>query len=398
MARQVVMNIEERLNEFRQYRYLNSYYTYQDSMNIHGVSRMEIKHSDFLKWLFTPHIDPNLEDLPLRKMLTLIQQKSQGLNGLVAFLKVDLENSVLTYPGNIIEREQYHIDLLISVNIENKKYIFIIENKIGAAVTNDLEDYFKRVEKRWPDACIVKVFLYNYCDKLDMVKVLDNDYIPITYQDVYEQVLKDVNNLAIDLRVRNIIYDYIHCLASFNDDKNYYMITTAEEVKNLKELFRKKQVREIVKEIGDEQKKYSNNFGIMLQKYNELLDKKDDAELKNWLVKIVSGKEYIIDGGPFNNVAFNGIGELLKEMIVGLLAYGKTIEELDQKLNSLYDNPLFVSAAELGIIRNQGWYVTNNKIFEYKGIIYYVCSSWNKFEYEELKEKINNCDLGVKLI
>ena len=210
MARQVVMNIEERLNEFRQYRYLNSYYTYQDSMNIHGVSRMEIKHSDFLKWLFTPNIDPNLEDLPLRKMLTLIQQKSQGLNGLVAFLKVDLENSVLTYPGNIIEREQYHIDLLISVNIENKKYIFIIENKIGAAVTNDLEDYFKRVEKRWPDACIVKVFLYNYCDKLDMVKVLDNDYIPITYQDVYDCVLKDVNNLAIDLRVRNIIYDYIH--------------------------------------------------------------------------------------------------------------------------------------------------------------------------------------------
>ena len=398
MARQVVMNIEERLNEFRQYRYLNSYYTYQDSMNIHGVSRMEIKHSDFLKWLFTPNIDPNLEDLPLRKMLTLIQQKSQGLNGLGAFLKIDLENSVLTYPGNIIEREQYHIDLLISVNIENKKHIFIIENKIGAAVTNDLEDYFKRVEKRWPDACIVKVLLYNYCDKLDMVKVLDNDYIPITYQDVYEHVLEDVNNLAIDMRVRNIIYDYIHCLASFNDDKNYYMITTAEEAKNLKELFRKKQVRAIVKEIVDEQKKYSNNFGIMLQKYNELLDKKDDAELKNWLVKIVSGKEYIIDGGPFNNVAFNGIGELLKEMIVGLLAYGKTIEELDQKLNSLYDNPLFVSAAELGIIRNQGWYVTNNKIFEYEGIIYYVCSSWNKFEYEELKEKINNCDLGVKLI
>ena len=70
--------------------------------------------------------------------------------------------------------------------------------------------------------------IIDYDKSIDKKGIVDEAYVicnsanfPVTYQDVYDYVLKDINNLAIDLRVRNIIYDYIHCLASFNYDKNY---------------------------------------------------------------------------------------------------------------------------------------------------------------------------------
>ena len=128
--------IDDKLSKYWEYRYLKKYYNYQDSMNIHGVSRMEIKHSNFLKWLLVPKNNPDLEDFALKKLLILIQKKASLEYG--EFSKLDLENANYSYEDEVVEREKDNIDLLIKVNIDNIPYIIIIENKIGAALYNNL--------------------------------------------------------------------------------------------------------------------------------------------------------------------------------------------------------------------------------------------------------------------
>ena len=384
--------MDEKLSRYWEYRYLKKYYSYQDSMSIHGVSRMEIKHSDFLKWLLVPGNNPDLDDLALRKMLSLIQRKAAGILEYARFSKEDLENANYSYKGGVVEREKYNIDLLIKVWINDVPYVFVIENKIGAAVYNDLDKYYKRVKEENAGAQIIRVFLYYYCDTNDLEKVKNNKYIILEYQDVYDDVLKDTLKYAISSRTRNIIYDYIHCLASFTDAKNYYMITTDEEKELLGKLFRKEEVIDILKCI-DNNKNISPMFEVMLAKYYKISGGKVNESIK----RIVTGKKYFIDGGTFNNKSFNGIGELLKEMIEELLEHGVSLEELDRKLNYLYDNPIFIEEGLIDTTRNPGYYTTNIKTFEYNGVIYYVCSAWKSSEYIDLKNKINKCGLGFTL-
>ena len=368
--------IDDKLSKYWEYQYLKKYYGYQDSMSIHGVSRMEIKHSNFLKWLLDPFNNPDLDDLALRKLICLIQKKAEGILEYARFSKLDLKNAKYSYDDKVIEREKYNIDLLIKVYINDIPYVFIIENKIGAAVYNDLDKYYQKIKEENAEAQIIRVFLYYYCDIFDLEKVKKNKYIILEYQDVYDDVLKDTLKYAINSRTRNIIYDYIHCLASFTDALNYYMITTDEEKELLVRLFSKEEVINILRSIANNQS-ISPMLEVMLAKYYKINDGKVDEEVR----KIVMGKKYFIDGGPFNNNYFNGIGELLKEMIRKLLEYGVSIEKLDEKLNCLYDNPIFIAEKLIDTTRNPGYYTTNIKTFEYNGVIYYVCSAWKSIEY-----------------
>ena len=388
--------IDDKLSKFWEYRYLKKYYNYHDSMNIHGVSRMEIKHSNFLKWLLTPKNNPDLEDFALRRLLILIQKKAKDNLEYDKFSKLDLESAIYSYEGEIVEREKDNIDLIIKVNIDNIPYIIIIENKIGAALYNNLEKYYQSVKEKNPKAQIIRVFLYYYCDSNGLKKARDNKYITIKYQDIYDKVLKDAFNYSIDSRNRNIIYDYIHCLASFTETKNYYMIITDEEKYCLTKLFAEKEVQDILKYVFNN-KNVSSMFDVMLAKYYEISDNNNDNNVNNLVKKIVTGKKYFLDGGPFKNRSFDGIGELLKEMIKGLLANNVSLEVLDKTLNNIYDGPIFVKVDDVDKTKHPGYYTTYNKTFEYNGVTYYVCSSWGSNEYEKLKNEINKNNLGVKL-
>jgi hypothetical protein len=109
-----------------------------------GSINSEIRHSNFLGWIFDPNNNHGLGDIVvkrfLQRALNLIQP-SHELNavGLDLMDLSDLE----------VRREWYNIDLLL-ISPTNKLAI-AIENKIGAAESKgQLERYKKRVETEFP--------------------------------------------------------------------------------------------------------------------------------------------------------------------------------------------------------------------------------------------------------
>ena len=64
-----------------QFNYLKGYYNSVDFASIYGVERMEIKHSNFLKWLFEPKKNSGekaIEYLPIRSLLKILQNNNQN--------------------------------------------------------------------------------------------------------------------------------------------------------------------------------------------------------------------------------------------------------------------------------------------------------------------------------
>ena len=111
--------------------------------NVLGIQHREIRHSNFLGWLFDPNESHQLDDIFLRDLFKLMGEVGV-LNGndLVSFLLKDLSNTQ-------VYRESVHnIDILI-VN-ETLGFVICIENKIYADYSDhQLEKYFTYVEENY---------------------------------------------------------------------------------------------------------------------------------------------------------------------------------------------------------------------------------------------------------
>lgn len=110
------------------------------------------------------------------------------------------------------------------------------------------------------------------------------------------------------------------------------------------------------------------------------------------LDSIIYGKRYIM-----NKTSFRGIGELLKNMITTLAEKGYTYDDLDNRLNHLYSDPLIVPVKDIQNVNHPRWFTNNEKMVDIEGTTYYILSAWNSWDYEELKNKINELDMGITL-
>lgn len=111
--------------------------------NVLGIQYREIRHSNFLGWLFDPNESHQLGDVFLKSLITVI--KEVGLFDLKEyedFLLLDVSKTM-------VYRESIHnIDILI-VNKEHG-FVIIIENKIHAEYSIDqLSKYYKYVEENY---------------------------------------------------------------------------------------------------------------------------------------------------------------------------------------------------------------------------------------------------------
>ena len=125
-----LVEIKESLNEF-------------NIFNVLGVQRREIRHSNFLGWLFDPNGSHLLGAIFLKDLLNLIS-KSGSLNSekMEDLIKQDLSET-------IVHRESLNnIDILI-IN-ESADFVICIENKIDANFSgHQLAKYYKFVEKKF---------------------------------------------------------------------------------------------------------------------------------------------------------------------------------------------------------------------------------------------------------
>lgn len=387
------------------FRFLKSYYSLSDSAKRYGVARMEIKHSNFLQWTLNPDNTGNLGTKPIRNLIKLIQSKSKESN---KFETLDLDKVVLSEIQ--IKREFYNIDLFITLKIDNEDYAFIIENKVFAPIHNDqLKKYRNTINKDETYSTYNQVYAFLYSNYQDekfineqLEKATKERYTPITYQEVYDNVLLPITKFSTSNEQTFIISDYIHCLASYiSDAGNEMMIITDRDKECLTNLFKEEQMSNFIDKIIETKESneytdfYNENkplFLMMFNKYRSLSKQSNDNAVITKLDKILDGKKYVMNGK-----SFKGIAELLKAMITTLVEQGYTYQDLDNKLNSLSD-PLFVPVESIDSIEQpKRWYITNDKRVTIEGVECYILSAWYNWEYQELKDNINAFNIGITL-
>lgn len=389
------------MNEFKNYmeknvyyEYLKNYYQSEDIASIYGVSNHEIKHSNVLRWILEPKSDEAIDYLPIRNLLKLIQDKNNCND---YFNVIDIASALIT---NVqVKRERYNIDILITLKLNSENYIIVIENKLESGVhDNQLKDYKDTVLNKYKSYKPLFVLLYSGYDAKSKEEADKLNYISITYQEIYDSILNNVAEFTNNLETKNIINDYIHCLACYNTDTIPVLIVTDKERKCLKSLFEDEQINKMLDNLyNNKNDEYTQFYHVnkllfmqMFYKYSSLYSTSENAVK---MKKILRDKSYILNG-----THHNGIGELLKVLFNTLLE-SHDIEELKDLINLYPDSvPLLIEEHEIDNLdtkTHKGWYLNNPKLVEKGGKTYYVLSAWTLKEYEDLKERVNALESDV---
>ncbi len=404
--------VEDFFNSNDSFRYLKNYYNLQDTAEIYGVSRLEIKHSNFLAWILNPK-NSKLGTLNMRNLLKVIQNHYKKDNS--NFKSLNLNDSMITLSEDSIKREKHNIDLFITFQLDNDDYAIILENKIYSGIhDNQLLNYYNTIETnytKYNEDNIIRVFLYtDYQDdnfvKHQKTKAITDGYIPITYQDIYENVLLPILDYSTEAKEIFLVSEYIHCLANYTDDTgNGIMIITKQDRKCLANLFQEDKMLKFITNIRDSSKDneyltfYNNNKSLFLMcfnKYRRILlqeDKKSQLIIK--LETILHNKKYILHT-KISSKPYRGIAELLSDMLEDLSAK-YDYDKLDSMFNNFYSDPLFVPVGDILNVSHPKWFTTHEKTIHIYNKDCYVLSSWGSSDYEELKNKINELNIEITL-
>ncbi len=181
------------------------------------IEKVELKHSDFLAWLFNPYENHSLESFFLRQFLKRFYSENKGIidSDLTLF---DFET--FDYSDVEIRREWRNIDILILIRGEgkkNKKVAIAIENKIDSPETNDqLVRYKKIMGNEFPDYNRLLIFLTPYG-----IEPSDSDWIPFQYgaiAELLEGILEHKKDYLSD-NVYNFIDQYKRILRRYIVEK-----------------------------------------------------------------------------------------------------------------------------------------------------------------------------------
>lgn len=203
------------------------------AMQIFGIERSELSHSNFLAWFLSPKSGHGLNELPLTLLLQTIAEKTDAfpeqLTG-VNF-RIKIANGEFKLTNISVDTEKYadkknRFDIYISADIKTDDcvitpFVCIIENKIKSSEG-------KEQIKRYCDILnemtrSVKLGLYlvpvEYNDlKKTQHKLADEEYNSggmftlINYQFLLENVLEPVLPEIKSEKVKNIVNEYISSL------------------------------------------------------------------------------------------------------------------------------------------------------------------------------------------
>lgn len=173
------------------------------------LSRNEIRHSNFLSFLFNPKENHGYADDFIKDFLKTSLTSGMTKNTDVSYFDVALSN----YNDTLIYREKGNIDLLLVS--DSNKLVVCIENKIDASEsTNQLKKYQNYVEKNYPDYKNIFVFLtpkgiepsndqWKIVSYLDVLRILERRQFLKRSESKVDIIINDY----IDMLRRDILMD-----------------------------------------------------------------------------------------------------------------------------------------------------------------------------------------------
>jgi len=175
-----------------------------------GSIRRELRHSDFLKFVFDPTENHGLGGYALKEFLKYIVKKNKSFLH-ISVIDVDTYDLVDTE----LRREWKSIDILAVSNAN--KLIVCIENKIDTTEhSNQLTKYEDIVKNEYQG--FTKIFIY-LTPEGDSTRE-NNDWISVSYSDIYTVVSK-----IIDSKSTNIGSDVLILLKHYNEMVNRHIMS-----------------------------------------------------------------------------------------------------------------------------------------------------------------------------
>ena len=165
---------------------LNAYFKKLNIFDVLKISDVEIRHSNFLAWLFDPVENHGLSDYFIKGFFNILVEQ-----GLIEENHLSLKLLMMNYNNFIVRREWNNIDLLLIS--ETEKVVVAIENKVKAKEHGEqLNKYKKIVDEEFKDYERFYIFL-----TVEGNSASDSDnWKSISYVDIYKlicRLLEDVN-------------------------------------------------------------------------------------------------------------------------------------------------------------------------------------------------------------
>lgn len=384
------MNTKDILEKSEEFQFFKKYYQREDFASRYGISRMEIRHSNFLAWLLNSQKSHQLNEVPIKILLNaLLENKYPFNNTIKQILKIrKYELSDIS-----VYREKMNIDIFIKFKLNEIPVCIIIENKIKAIFGKEQpKKYIDEVKKSDEFKEIICLYLHPiFNDETDEAK--KHNFHSITYQWLYEQVLLPILEKIEeneDEKTKYVLEDYFHCLSTPSGDDYGIIITKKEKVKLdnfVKE--NKSELLSFFRDLGNN-KEYEkffldnrNLFLNIINKYINLEEKDKNIDLEKLMKKALSSKIYSIKG-----IKCKSISEFVKKIL--LYFRDNREEDLEKLVNISGEDKLMVKEKEILKMPHPQWYKKEekNKI-EYKKDTYYILSSWYSWEYWELRDSID---------
>ncbi|GAA0371088.1 PD-(D/E)XK nuclease family protein [Alkalibacterium iburiense] len=170
--------------------------------NILKISNQEIRHSNFLAYLFNPSASHGFKDAFFKEFLIKFHKTNKH------FFQQELEINVFDlilgdFDDVFVYRELHNIDLLLVS--EKNKLVVCIENKIEASESpHQLKKYENYVVNHYPDYDKLFIFL-----NTDGTAPSRGSWGTITYTEVIEILNKIIADYELISKVEILIIDYI---------------------------------------------------------------------------------------------------------------------------------------------------------------------------------------------
>ena len=184
--------LEKLLNKFNVFDVLN-------------IVTAETSHSNVLAWLLNPNESHNIGDKALKLFLESIHRGESSKSGVdltslindsskIDRVEIRTEEYIFQRQEPRRKKDTRRIDISILIKSGSKKFLIIIENKIGAKdTTRQLVDYRNWAENKFKED-YKKIFIY-----LTPERVVPNDKNELPHWDLfsYEQIERDILNKVI---------------------------------------------------------------------------------------------------------------------------------------------------------------------------------------------------------
>lgn len=194
-----------------------------------GVTKQEVRHSDFMGWLLNPRQNHGIGDLFLRRFLQLAVHRSKSklpMRSSVDFGIWDLSDTTIKREATA-DNDRRRIDILLQS--KTNSFVCVIENKISAGEGNG---QLKHYRQRYRDVeLLLLIFL-----TIDGDEPSEDDYLSVSYRDIaklLDNIVTRRGNTVSD-EVRIAITHYVKMLRR-------HFVSNSESVKLAKEIYKKHQ-------------------------------------------------------------------------------------------------------------------------------------------------------------